>query len=409
MSSRGWGPGVDGDPLNLKLVILRAFSVFWLPISLFLRFVLFAPSEKRFKAENGISVTGQGLVIDILDNVRGKVMKVIPQKGRDWSLEEIPFAESGMAATYSADPFSKNFLATFTDFITPYSVFSLSAEQKSTDKKLLRQGVSRFDASGLRAAQWEAISKDGTKIPYFIVYRDGAPFDGRAPTLLYGYGGFEISSVPGYLGYMGKVWAEEGGVYVLANIRGGGEFGPNWHKAAILENKQKSYDDFIAVAEDLIKRGITSPKHLGIEGGSNGGLLVGATFVQRPDLFNAVLCEGPLLDMFRFHKLLVGSSWMDEYGNPDDPKMREVISRYSPYQNVKEGVKYPEVFFQTNTKDDRVHPGHARKMVAKMRDQGHSVLYFENTDGGHMGEVNLEQSILQRTLNFTYLWKKLGR
>jgi prolyl oligopeptidase len=212
---------------------------------------------------------------------------------------------------------------------------------------------------------------------------------------------------PYYSGIVGKSWTERGGVFVVANIRGGGEFGPLRHESAILQNKQKSYDDFISVAEDLIRRKVTAPKHLGIQGGSNGGLLVGATFVQRPDLFNAVLCEVPLLDMLRYHRLLAGASWMGEYGNPEDPAMAEVISRYSPFQNVKAGAKYPEVFFLTSTKDDRVHPGHARRMVARMESFGHKVRYYENTEGGHGGSANIEQSILWSSLEFTYLWSKL--
>jgi prolyl oligopeptidase len=195
----------------------------------------------------------------------------------------------------------------------------------------------------------------------------------------------------------------------LANIRGGGEFGATWHQTAVKENRQKVFDDFIAIAEDLINQNITSPAHLGIQGGSNGGLLVGGTFIQRPELFNAVLCEVPLLDMLRYNKLLAGASWMEEYGNPEDSKMREVIKKYSPYQNVLPNKTYPEVFFLTSTKDDRVHPGHARKMVAKMRSQGHPLFYYENTEGGHGGSANIEQRILWNSLEYTYLWRKLGR
>jgi prolyl oligopeptidase len=273
--------------------------------------------------------------------------------------------------------------------------------------KKLKASPSRFRREGLEVEQREATSKDGTKIPYFLVHKKSMKLNGKNPTLLYGYGGFEISMTPFYSGTVGKAWLEKGGVYAVANIRGGGEFGPRWHEAALKENRQRAFDDFIAVAEDLIEKNVTSPQHLGIQGGSNGGLLVGATFVQRPDLFHAVLCEVPLLDMLRYHHLLAGASWMAEYGDPDDPAMEEAISRYSPFQNVRANARYPEVFFFTSTKDDRVHPGHARRMVAKMEAEGHKVYYYENTEGGHGGAANLEQIVLRSALEFTYLWKKL--
>jgi prolyl oligopeptidase len=198
-------------------------------------------------------------------------------------------------------------------------------------------------------------------------------------------------------------------VLVVANIRGGGEFGPGWHQAAVKANKQKSYDDFIAVAEDLIARKVTSPRHLGIQGGSNGGLLVGAVMVQRPELFNAVVCQVPLLDMRRYHTLLAGASWMAEYGNPDLPAEWAWISAYSPYQNVKAGVKYPVPLFTTSTRDDRVHPGHARKMAARMLAKGHEVMYYENIEGGHGGAADNAQRADMQALEFAYLWKRLSR
>jgi prolyl oligopeptidase len=217
-----------------------------------------------------------------------------------------------------------------------------------------------------------------------------------------------VPNQPFYSGSVGRAWHERGGVLVDANIRGGGEYGPGWHQAAILANKQRSYDDFIAVAEDVIRRRISSPQHLGIQGGSNGGLLVGAVMVQRPDLFNAVVCQVPLLDMRRYHLLLAGASWMAEYGNPDDPKQWDFISRYSPYQNVKAGVRYPRVFFTTSTRDDRVHPGHARKMAARMIEQGHDLLYYENIEGGHGGAADNEQRADVIGLEYAYLWMQLG-
>jgi len=213
---------------------------------------------------------------------------------------------------------------------------------------------------------------------------------------------------PFYSGGWGTTWYQRGGVFVVANIRGGGEFGPAWHQSAIKQNKQKSYDDFAAVAEDLIKAGITQPKHLGIMGGSNGGLLVGAVMVQRPELFGAVVCSVPLLDMQRYHRLLAGNSWMAEYGDPDKPEEWAFISKYSPYQNVKQGVKYPKVLFATSTRDDRVHPGHARKMAARMIEQGHEVLYYENIEGGHGGAADNAQRANLVALENTFLWQALG-
>jgi prolyl oligopeptidase len=239
------------------------------------------------------------------------------------------------------------------------------------------------------------------------VSRKGTSLDGRNPTLLYGYGGFEISMLPVYNAAVGSAGLERGGVYVLANIRGGGEFGPTWHEAARKEHRQRAYDDFIAVAEDLVARKLTSPRHLGIEGGSNGGLLMGVMLTERPDLFRAVVCQVPLLDMRRFNKLLAGASWMDEYGNPDKPDEWSYISKYSPYQNVHPDQKYPRVLFTTSTRDDRVHPGHARKMVARMKEQNHNVLYYENIEGGHGGAANNKQSAYMSALAYTFLLQEL--
>jgi prolyl oligopeptidase len=226
--------------------------------------------------------------------------------------------------------------------------------------------------------------------------------------LLYGYGGFEVNELPSYRAGVGIGWLEAGGVYVIANIRGGGEFGPVWHSSALKENRQRCYDDFIAVAEDLIRRGITSSAKLGINGGSNGGLLVGAVMVQRPDLFGAVVCQVPLLDMRRYHLLLAGASWMAEYGDPDQPEQWAYISRYSPYQNLKPDLQYPSVLFTTSTRDDRVHPGHARKMAARMLELGQDVLLYENIEGGHAGAADNTQAAHMAALMYRFLWQKLS-
>jgi prolyl oligopeptidase len=246
-------------------------------------------------------------------------------------------------------------------------------------------------------------------VPYFLVKAKNAKLDGNTPTLLYGYGGFEISLTPKYMATFGKLWLKRGGAFAIANIRGGGEFGPRWHAAAQKENRQRAFDDFIGVANDLIARKLTSPKHLGIMGGSNGGLLVGVTFTQRPDLFNAVVCQVPLLDMLRYTKLLAGASWAAEYGDPDDPKMAKVIAKYSPYHNLDAKKTYPKVFFITSTRDDRVHPGHARKMAARMLAMGKPVHYFENIEGGHAASANQNQRAERKAMEFVYLWQQLGR
>lgn len=386
-----------------SLVAYPLFEISKGEASLELLETVFTPTDKLFLGETVVR-SGNSLLLNVMDNVKGKLLRA-QRVGPGWKLKEISMGTNGMAEAMEGSAYSSAFLATYMDFLTPTTQFL--GDSSTAKVEALRSSPQYFDSSNLVSEQLEATSKDGTKVPYFIVHRIDMALDGANPTLLYGYGGFNISLTPWYSAVVGKAWLEKGGVYVVANIRGGGEFGPAWHESARLKNKQRSYDDFISVAEDLIARKITAPAHLGIEGGSNGGLLVGATFTQRPDLFNAVLCEVPLLDMMRYHLLLAGASWMDEYGNPDDAEMREVILKYSPYQNVKPGVKYPEVFFGTSTRDDRVHPGHARKMAALMESQGHSVYYFENMEGGHGGSSTPEQRIRQLSLQYSYLWGQL--
>jgi prolyl oligopeptidase len=264
-----------------------------------------------------------------------------------------------------------------------------------------------FDASDLIVEQREAASKDGTHVPYFLVMKESAERNGQNPTLLYGYGGFEISLTPQYSATDGASWLERGGVFAVANIRGGGEFGPRWHQAALKQHRHRSYEDFAAVAEDLIAQRVTSPRHLGIQGGSNGGLLVGNMATMYPDLFRAVVCQVPLLDMLRYHKLLAGASWMGEYGDPDDPQQAEWLRRYSPYHNVHAAGSYPTMLFTTSTRDDRVHSGHARKMTARMLEQGHDVRYYENIEGGHGGAADNKQAAFMAALAYAFLWQKL--
>ncbi|MET0517919.1 MAG: prolyl oligopeptidase family serine peptidase, partial [Burkholderiaceae bacterium] len=346
--------------------------------------LLFTPTKTRSLA--GYTVTREHVVLNISDQVASRL--------EEWSfatvkpthrLIQAPFPGTlSIASLYDSelarDELGDRYLVNYADFLTPDTLYLAQAGVDTREP--LKSRAPLFDAAGMKVQQFFAKSKDGTQVPYFVVWPAGAKADGQNPTLLYGYGGFEISMQPGYSGGRGRAWYGRGGVLVVANIRGGGEFGPSWHQAAVKAHKQRSYDDFIAVAQDLIQRKITSPRHLGIMGGSNGGLLVGATFVQRPELFNAVVCQVPLLDMRRYHRLLAGASWMAEYGNPDDAAEWKFISKYSPYQNVKPGAKYPKVLFTTSTRDDRVHPGHARKMAALMQAQGHDLLYYENIEGG---------------------------
>ncbi len=291
----------------------------------------------------------------------------------------------------------------FESYLDPTTLYADSGNDRPVAIKSL---PARFDASKLVSEQFEAISKDGTKIPYFVTRP--VTLHGPTPTVLYGYGGFEISLTPTYSANFGRLWLAKGGIYVVANIRGGGEFGPAWHQAALGPNRQKAFDDFQAVAADLVARGLTTPKQLGIMGGSNGGLLVSANMVERPDLFGAVVCQVPLIDMIRYTHIGAGASWIAEYGDPDDAKARAWILKYSPYQNVKPGVKYPPVFFVTATSDDRVTPVHARKMAAKMMAQGHDVMFYENTDGGHAAAADHRQAAEMWALSFVYLKRELG-
>lgn len=365
--------------------------------------MLFTPAER--KSLEATTATRNYLVVNELDNVRNRLY-ILQRRDDKWTRTPLPAPDFGSVGINGIDPDeSDDYFMTATDFLTPSSLYYGKIGQTTCEK--LKSLPRFFNAADLEVSQHEAVSKDATKIPYFQVSRKATVLNGKNPTLLYGYGGFEIPMLPVYNAGVGSAWLERGGVYVLANIRGGGEFGPKWHEAARKANRQRAYDDFIAVAEDLTRGKLTSPEHLGIEGGSNGGLLMGVMLTERPDLFKAVVCQVPLLDMRRFNKLLAGASWMDEYGNPDKPDEWAYISKYSPYQNVKPDRKYPRVFFTTSTRDDRVHPGHARKMVARMKDQGHDVLYYENIEGGHGGAANNKQSAFMSALAYTFLIKEL--
>jgi prolyl oligopeptidase len=362
--------------------------------------ILFQPEERV--ALDAVATTKNYVLVTTLDNVHSRLYRHTLEDGK-WTSEEIKLPGLGTAGISGTSDEDDVFFITYTDFLTPSSLYIV---QEGKKPEAIKTTPEYFDATGMKVGQYEATSADGTKIPYFIVMPKGFKKNTTYPTMLYGYGGFEISMIPRYSGTVGSSWVARGGVYVLANIRGGGEFGPKWHQAAMQEKHQHAFDDFIAVAEDLIERKITTPEHLGIVGGSNGGLLVGACFVQRPELFHAVVCQVPLLDMKRYNKLLAGASWMAEYGNPDTDDW-EYMKTWSPYQNLDEKKDYPKVFFYTSTRDDRVHPGHARKMVKKMTDMNKPVYYYENTEGGHGVAANLNQRAYMWALTYAYLWKML--
>jgi prolyl oligopeptidase len=365
--------------------------------------VVLDPGERE--TIQGTTSTKDYLLVSMLNNVQGELRRYRYAEGK-WSYERVPAPEMGSVGIAARSPHSNRYFFTYSGYTQPTTLY---LADENGQVKEVRRLPEMFDTEGLLVEQHEATSKDGTKIPFFIVHREGIPHDGTNPTLLYAYGGFESATTPGYSSVVGASWLERGGVYVVANIRGGGEFGPAWHRAGLKENRQRIYDDFIAVAEFLIEHGVTSPEHLGIMGGSNGGLLMGVAMTQRPDLFDAIVIQVPLLDMKRYSKLLAGASWMAEYGDPDKPEEWAYISKYSPYQNLREGVDYPKVFFTTTTRDDRVHPGHARKMAAKMESLGYPFFYFENTEGGHGSGVTNEQRAKMMALSYAYLWHQLGR
>ena len=367
--------------------------------------VLFESTERSSLA--GFSPTKNHVLLNVLDNVRNRIT-VLTHDGKAWKREPLPgMPEFGtISASAIDDEEGDDYFVTITDYLQPTSLHTGTIGKGAPRR--LKSLPAFFDGNGLEVTQREALSKDGTRIPYFLVAKKGVARDGKNPTLLYGYGGFEVSMTPGYSAGVGVSWLEKGGVYAVANIRGGGEFGPRWHQAALKQNRIKCYEDFAAVAKDLIAQKITSKEHLGIQGGSNGGLLMGNMLVMYPELFGAVVCQVPLLDMLRYHKLLAGASWMGEYGDPDVPEEAVWLKRYSPYHNLHSDTHYPKVLFTTSTRDDRVHPGHARKMMARMMEQKHDALYYENIEGGHGGAADNKQAAFMAALAYSFLWQTLG-
>jgi prolyl oligopeptidase len=344
------------------------------------------------------------LILNMLHDVRSQLTVLTPP-GERWqraALAGVP--EYTQTDVVDTDPYdSDEYMLVSSGFIQPDT---LRYGQVGGGLEVLKQAPAFFDATGLAVRQFFATSADGTAVPYFVVGPEHPA--GPGPTLLTGYGGFEISLTPSYSGVIGRAWLARGGTYVVANLRGGGEYGPQWHLSAIKENRHLVYEDFAAVAADLVTRGITTRAQLGIEGGSNGGLLMGVMLTRYPELFGAIVSQVPLLDMRRYNELLAGASWMAEYGDPREPAEWDYLRPFSPYQNAAAGRPYPPVLFITSTRDDRVHPGHARKMVARLREQGHDVGYYENIEGGHGAAADNEQRALKWALVFEFLWERLA-
>ena len=370
--------------------------------------LVMAPSKSQAIEE--VAASDSVLWVKALDDVSGKLFALRPAADGGWSRSEIALPANSTLHLVETAGQSDLALATVEGMLTPPALYAVTPTGKPA---LVQTLPARFDASAFEVQQRFARSKDGTRVPYFLVRRKGAT--GAVPALIHAYGGFRAAQTPTYLtgqpyraGPLGLFWVEEGNAYVLANIRGGGEYGPEWHKAALRENRQRSFDDLHAVAEDLIRTGVSAKGRIGISGRSNGGVLVGAAMNQRPDLYGAVISGSPLHDMKRYSKLLAGASWMDEYGDPDKPDDWAFISRYSPYQNHRPGVKYPPVFFYSSTKDDRVHPGHARKGAARLMEYGNRVYFHEYLEGGHSVGADRVEDAKRAALLMAFLKRELG-
>jgi prolyl oligopeptidase len=364
--------------------------------------VLFAPGPRQ-SIEN-VAFTRDAILVAATENVRGKILR-LAYDGRAWIESQIALPPNGAVQFAGSSPTESAAFALFEDFLNPQTLYAL--DERATRARVVQSLPAQFDATRFVSEQFEAISRDGTRIPYFVVRARDQQANGQNPTLINAYGGFQVSETPAYSGYVGRMWLENGGTYVLANIRGGGEFGPAWHQAGLKTNRQVIFDDFYAVEQDLIARNITSPRRLGMMGGSNGGLLMGVMLNQHPEMVRAAIVQVPLLDMMRYDQLLAGASWVDEYGSPSVPEERRYLRSMSPYQNLRAREDFPLPFVLTSTKDDRVHPGHARKYVARMIELGMPVLYYENTDGGHAAAANLAEGARRRALEYTYLMQRL--
>lgn len=363
--------------------------------------LLIAQTDKM--AVQGVASSETDVLVSLLDDIEGRIVR-FEKNRRGWRGRDVKLPEGGVVGLQTVEPKSGALIVTYENPIQPETYYYVENRRA----KDIRQSPAFFDAEGMVFQRYEATSSDGTKIPYTVLALEETLKNGPAPTIQYGYGGFEISILPTYGATAGKLWAERGGVYVTTNIRGGGEYGPAWHQAGLKGKRQIIYDDFQAISEDMIERGITTKEQLGILGGSNGGLLMGVSMTQRPDLYTGVGIGVPLLDMIRYDKLLAGASWVGEYGDPDNPEERPFLEEISPYHNLEANADYPRPFFFTSTKDDRVHPGHARKMARLMEEYGHDFLYYENIEGGHGAAANLEQAAYRLALQYAYFAGELG-
>ena len=365
--------------------------------------VVFTPGPRQSIEE--VAVLGdRGVVASIYDNVRGRLVVFEPTPSR-WHERNVQVPDNVSVHLGDSSKKSGRFFYSVEGFLTPSTLSLADTNTGRTD--VLRSAPARFDASTHVVEQFEATSSDGTKIPYFVVMPRNLAMDGSAPTIIYGYGGFQVSKPPAYIPEMGRLWLENGGVYVNANIRGGGEFGPAWHQSVLKENRQMAFDDYAAVARDLHQRGITSPRRTGIYGRSNGGVLTSVAMTQHPELINAAVIESPLIDMLRYHELPAGASWIGEYGDPRIPEEAAFIARYSAYQQLRPDTEYPRVYITTNTRDDRVHPGHARKFAARLEAMGHDHLYYEETAGGHSNDADPVANARRWARHYVYLAQQL--
>jgi prolyl oligopeptidase len=392
-----WGGFKQGALLAYPLAALEADATAARPA------LILQPGPRQ--AIESVSETRGGLLVNVYEDVKGAIDVYTPGKGTTWRRKRLALPKNASVSILATSPAHDRVFVESQGFLEPTALW-LGDAAAGTVKKV-KALPARFNASTHQVEQRWAVSKDGTRIPYFLVRPKGRKADGTTPTLVYGYGGFQVSKPPVYLPEVGKLWLERGGAYVVANIRGGGEFGPRWHQAALREHRQRSFDDFAAVLEDLVRRKVSSPRRIGIYGRSNGGVLTSVTLTQRPELLNAAVIESPLIDMLRYHKLPAGASWVGEYGNPEVPGDAAFIAKYSAYQHLEKGGRYPRPYITTNTLDDRVHPGHARKFAARLEALGLPYLYYENTEGGHSNDANPLLNAQRWALHYVYLFEQL--